>query len=152
MRVTFLILYAEAYRVTLEKKKLAEERQRRQLSPTPAARKPQTTRSLPQLRTSGSSSSRPAPGAITESASRSEFVSQLRTLNPSKTEKAEPVIQRTEGFSEEPVAARGKETVRDNTLAIVEDLELGPAEHKPLAEDPTFEKLEPNTGIRLRLV
>ncbi|KIJ64274.1 hypothetical protein HYDPIDRAFT_154647 [Hydnomerulius pinastri MD-312] len=38
---------------------------------------------------------------------------------------------------------------RDERLAIVEELEMGPVDHKPPVDDPLFERLEPNSGIRL---
>ncbi|TBU51989.1 hypothetical protein BD310DRAFT_862590 [Dichomitus squalens] len=34
-------------------------------------------------------------------------------------------------------------------MTVIEDLPLGPAEHKPPFDDPHFERLEPNSGIRL---
>ncbi|KAH7882687.1 hypothetical protein F5I97DRAFT_1931298 [Phlebopus sp. FC_14] len=38
---------------------------------------------------------------------------------------------------------------RDDHLAIIEELEMGPVDHKPPPDDPLFERLEPNSGIRL---
>jgi len=38
---------------------------------------------------------------------------------------------------------------RDDRLAIIEQLEIGPVDHKPPSDDPHFERLEPNSGIRL---
>ncbi|KAG2130375.1 hypothetical protein DEU56DRAFT_860462 [Suillus clintonianus] len=38
---------------------------------------------------------------------------------------------------------------RDDRLAIIEQLEVGPVDHKPPLDDPHFERLEPNSGIRL---
>lgn len=38
---------------------------------------------------------------------------------------------------------------RDDRLAIVEQLEVGPVDHKPPLDDPNFQRLEPNSGIRL---
>ncbi|KAG1773345.1 hypothetical protein EV702DRAFT_1201039 [Suillus placidus] len=38
---------------------------------------------------------------------------------------------------------------RDDRLAIVEQLEVGPVDHKPPLDDPHFQRLEPNSGIRL---
>ena len=43
-------------------------------------------------------------------------------------------------------------TKRYGKLTIVEDLVLGPVDHKPPFDDPRFEKLEPNSGIRLSYV
>ena len=64
----------------------------------------------------------------------------------------EPNYQRAEGFSEKPVTSQAKGPVRDDTLTVVEELEPGPSDHKPPADDPSFEKLEPNSGIRLKLI
>ncbi|KAJ7725273.1 hypothetical protein B0H14DRAFT_3098149 [Mycena olivaceomarginata] len=38
---------------------------------------------------------------------------------------------------------------RDDRLAIVETLDVGPVDHKPPFDDPYFQQLEPNSGIRL---
>lgn len=38
---------------------------------------------------------------------------------------------------------------RDETLAVVEDLELGPKEFDAPADDPDWNKVEPYSGIRL---
>ncbi|KAI9068995.1 hypothetical protein FKP32DRAFT_1560581 [Trametes sanguinea] len=66
------------------------------------------------------------------------------------------VISRSTAFTAEPapvVSDAGASLVdshaRDETLALVEELELGPTEHTPPFDDPHFEKLEPNSGIRL---
>lgn len=39
---------------------------------------------------------------------------------------------------------------RDDRLALIEDLEPGPYDHKAPFDDPHFERLEPNSGIRLK--
>ncbi|KAG1829327.1 hypothetical protein EV424DRAFT_1316891 [Suillus variegatus] len=38
---------------------------------------------------------------------------------------------------------------RDDRLAIIEQLKVGPVDHKPPLDDPHFQRLEPNSGIRL---
>ena len=38
---------------------------------------------------------------------------------------------------------------RDDRLALIEELEVGPIEHKPPFDDPHFKLLEPNSSIRL---
>ncbi|PPQ80327.1 hypothetical protein CVT25_003609 [Psilocybe cyanescens] len=38
---------------------------------------------------------------------------------------------------------------RDERLALIENLEPGPYEHTPPSDDPTFEKLEPYSGIAM---
>ncbi|KAI0718404.1 hypothetical protein C8T65DRAFT_763318 [Cerioporus squamosus] len=66
------------------------------------------------------------------------------------------VVTRSNSFSARPPPVAppsesdgGNSHARDENLALVEDLPMGPAEHKPPFDDPHFEKLEPNSGIRL---
>ncbi|KAI0363154.1 hypothetical protein BV20DRAFT_1126452 [Pilatotrama ljubarskyi] len=63
------------------------------------------------------------------------------------------VVVRSTAFSAKPAPISPFDPedthARDETLALVEELALGPAEHKPPFDDPHFEKLEPNSGIRL---
>lgn len=83
----------------------------------------------------------------------SALFTQLKTLS-AKKEEAYDSVTRTEGFSETPLPPPGKPTgtIRDENLAIIEELEPGPIEHRPITDDPNFEKLEPNSGIRLKCV
>lgn len=55
---------------------------------------------------------------------------------------------------EVPIASTSLATAsqRDENLVIVEDLRMGPADHKPPPDDPFFERLEPNSGIHLLYV
>ena len=41
-------------------------------------------------------------------------------------------------------------SARDNDLTLVHELEPGPRDFKPLEGDPTWEEIEPNSGIRLK--
>ena len=41
---------------------------------------------------------------------------------------------------------------RDDRLTLIEELEPGPYEHKPLFDDPLFERFEPHSSIRLAYV
>jgi minichromosome maintenance protein 10 len=43
-------------------------------------------------------------------------------------------------------------SARDENLTLIEELELGPYEHKSPFDDPLFEHLEPHSGIRLSCV
>ncbi|KAJ7452095.1 hypothetical protein B0H11DRAFT_1876737 [Mycena galericulata] len=66
---------------------------------------------------------------------------------------AEPLI-RSAAFTDapvapDPVASGSTAPQRDERLAIVEDFEVGPADHKPPFDDPHFNHVEPNSGIRL---
>lgn len=66
--------------------------------------------------------------------------------------------KQTSGFGQRPseqaapVGARSGSSglERDERLALVEKLELGPRHFEPPFGDPNFEQLEPNSGIRLR--
>ena len=57
------------------------------------------------------------------------------------------------GF-EAPIASTSLTSApqRDENLVIVEDLQMGPADHKPPPDDPLFERLEPNSAIHLLYV
>ncbi|PIL27289.1 hypothetical protein GSI_10436 [Ganoderma sinense ZZ0214-1] len=66
----------------------------------------------------------------------------------------EAAITRSTAFSSRPPAPSHDPsdefgTKRDDDMTLIEDLTLGPADHKPPFDDPHFEKLEPNSGIRL---
>lgn len=89
-----------------------------------------------------------------EPSAKASFISQLKELNVNNTDGHEAIV-RTDGFDEKPTSAPSmtdavKAPVRDDRLAIVEKLELGPAEHKSIPDDPNFNKIEPNSGIRLK--
>ncbi|KAG6902634.1 hypothetical protein C0995_013759 [Termitomyces sp. Mi166 len=68
-------------------------------------------------------------------------------------------ITRSSGFEERPptpVRNNDEDTSgqysapqRDDRLALIEELEPGPIDYIPPADDPDFDKLEPNSGIRL---
>ncbi|OBZ78039.1 hypothetical protein A0H81_01842 [Grifola frondosa] len=73
-----------------------------------------------------------------------------------------PIVARSSGFMEKAAPLGGEQDdtyaqesgdirapPRDDRLALVEDVVLGPTEHKAPFDDPHFEKLEPNSGIRL---
>lgn len=89
----------------------------------------------------------------------SKVLNQLATLNhrPVDDEPRDRVI-RSSGFAEPPSNPIPKNDDvagipapnRDERLVIIEDLEPGPAEHTPPSDDPEFQQLEPNSGIRLR--
>ena len=70
--------------------------------------------------------------------------------------KPEPsLVSNTEVVAVAPAVSQPASTVvptRDDRLAIVEQLEVGPIDHKPPPDDPHFERLEPNSCIRLSYV
>ena len=67
---------------------------------------------------------------------------------PPKLEK--PESPRTHATAKPPIVDDVSAPKRDDRLALVEDLEVGPHDHKAPFDDPNFERLEPNSGIRLR--
>ncbi|KAI0248406.1 hypothetical protein BJV78DRAFT_1236417 [Lactifluus subvellereus] len=90
-------------------------------------------------RSIASSTTLPRPGP-------SNVLSKLSVLSKRVPEPAEPVASvRTSSFADK---ASGVAT-RDDRLALMEELEPGPYEHKPLFDDPLFERFEPHSGIRL---
>ncbi|PBK89178.1 hypothetical protein ARMGADRAFT_333214 [Armillaria gallica] len=57
---------------------------------------------------------------------------------------------RSAAFTDKPAEVKPTAgTRRDERLAFIEDFEPGPYDHKPPFDDPNFEQLEPNSGIRL---
>ncbi|OCH85041.1 hypothetical protein OBBRIDRAFT_343267 [Obba rivulosa] len=58
-------------------------------------------------------------------------------------------VTRSSDFTEKPAHFERPVPERDDRLALVEELLPGPVEHKAPFDDPHFEKLEPNSGIRL---
>ena len=94
------------------------------------------------------------PMSLLQAPQTSQIVLKLKELSYNKHTETEQVV-RSEGFAEKAVLPKPDvtlETVRDDRLALVEKLELGPVEHRAMAGDPNFEKHEPNSGIRLRYV
>jgi minichromosome maintenance protein 10 len=89
----------------------------------------------------------------------SNVLNKLVTLSH-RTGDSEPRdrVIRSSGFAESPSTPAASTSAmdvipaveRDERLAIIEDLEPGPVEHTPPSDDPEFQHLEPNSGIRLR--
>ncbi|KAK7056189.1 hypothetical protein VNI00_002741 [Paramarasmius palmivorus] len=86
----------------------------------------------------------------------SNLLEKLAGLRDKSQEERPPRHNRTNGFTERPPEqdmpipdnpCTG--TKRDDRLAIIEDLQPGPVEHTPSFDDPNFDALEPNSGIRL---
>jgi minichromosome maintenance protein 10 len=86
----------------------------------------------------------------------STLVSKLASLNNegelSRSNSFE--ISRSSSFTEQPRAWSSaiSDLSRDDHLAVIENLEVGPIECSAPIDDPTFERLEPNSGIRLSCV
>ncbi|KAH9916757.1 uncharacterized protein BXZ73DRAFT_105735 [Epithele typhae] len=66
-------------------------------------------------------------------------------------EASEPVARSADFTAAPPTPAPPQpgSNIRDENLALVEDLQMGPFDHKPPFDDPHFERLEPNSNIRL---
>lgn len=89
----------------------------------------------------------------------SNVLSKLATINrrSGSPEPSEAVV-RSSAFTERPrtppAANNGDgdtfSSKRNDRLELVEDLEVGPFDHTPPFDDPRFEYLEPNSGIRLK--
>ncbi|KAJ6463508.1 hypothetical protein C8R45DRAFT_911723 [Mycena sanguinolenta] len=81
----------------------------------------------------------------------STLLTSLAKVNrqPHDTEEAVPVV-RSSAFADSPMDVPvSTAPQRDDRLAIIENLDIGPADHKPCFDDPHFQQLEPNSGIRL---
>ncbi|KAH9950843.1 hypothetical protein B0H21DRAFT_722081 [Amylocystis lapponica] len=89
----------------------------------------------------------------------STVLQKLASAHSQKNSRASSrAVVRSSGFSERPapLTAEGDEAdtpegaqARDDRLALIEELVPGPVEHTAPFDDPHFEKLEPNSGIRL---
>jgi len=75
------------------------------------------------------------------------LISKLAKINSKPDDTDVEKVSRSTGFHEPPpppIPAK-----RDENLVLVEEFEVGPIDHKPPFDDPNFENVEPNSGIRL---
>jgi minichromosome maintenance protein 10 len=85
----------------------------------------------------------------------SNLLTKLATISnrASTSDDAAAGARRSAAFSEAaslpPVVSAN---ARDDRLALIEELPIGPIEHNPPPGDPTFNTLEPYSGIRLSCV
>ena len=81
----------------------------------------------------------------------SKMLDQLATMSSAIETTPMTAVSRTKGFNETPHLKVDEPSgpIRDERLALIEDLEPGPYDHKPSSDDPTFDKLEPHSGINL---
>ncbi|KAI0298475.1 hypothetical protein B0F90DRAFT_1669056 [Multifurca ochricompacta] len=76
----------------------------------------------------------------------SNVLSKLSALSKRETSPVDPDAPvRTSSFADKASWA----AARDDRLMLIEELEPGPYRHKPPLDDPSFERLEPHSGIRL---
>ncbi|TFK48282.1 hypothetical protein OE88DRAFT_1810580 [Heliocybe sulcata] len=111
---------------------------------------------LPKQTKGAASGNRVAGPAAVPLKAPSTVIQKLSGLmNKPEGSRLEKSVARSSGFREAPAPRPSQEDppvnapMRDDRLALVEELELGPVEHKPPFDDPHFENLEPNSGIRL---
>ncbi|KAF8824553.1 hypothetical protein HHX47_DHR8000022 [Lentinula edodes] len=78
----------------------------------------------------------------------SKLVQRLSKLHSDEDDASSKSVRRTSSFADKPPEPGSSK--RDENLAIIESLELGPTEHKPPFDDPHFERVEPDSGIRLK--
>ncbi|KAF9468289.1 hypothetical protein BDZ94DRAFT_1209274 [Collybia nuda] len=85
----------------------------------------------------------------------SNFLNKLAALSHQPTnEHGRDAVVRSSAFADTPPPNKDvfdnlSTPRRDERLALIEDLEPGPAEYTPPVDDPDFKQLEPNSGIRL---
>ncbi|KAL1741767.1 hypothetical protein HDZ31DRAFT_84606 [Schizophyllum fasciatum] len=100
----------------------------------------------PRPKTSKPAPTQPAPAAAP---GRSNLLSKLASTG-TRSSAEESARIRSAGFAERPPTPPNLNIPkRDENLAIVDEVPIGPSEHKAPFDDPTFEKQEPNSGIRL---
>ncbi|KAJ7788547.1 hypothetical protein B0H14DRAFT_2398305 [Mycena olivaceomarginata] len=85
--------------------------------------------------------------------SASTLLSKLAHVNRQPFDKVEPEpLVRSSAFTDtprDPSVSSSTVPQRDDRLTIIETLDVGPVDHKPPFDDPYFQQLEPNSGIRL---
>ncbi|KAF7326696.1 DNA replication licensing factor mcm10 [Mycena venus] len=129
--------------------------------PTPSpkkTRRPDTTsasyaNSRHALKSLNFPAKKPADEFVPTKPAASTLLSKLANVNrqPMDTVEAEPLV-RSSAFTDAPQAPSASVSSapqRDDRLTIIENLEVGPVDHNPPFDDPHFQQLEPNSGIRL---
>ncbi|KAJ6464278.1 hypothetical protein C8R47DRAFT_1201836 [Mycena vitilis] len=95
---------------------------------------------------------KPAEEFVPVKPAASTLISKLATANlrPLNVVEGEPLV-RSAAFTDTPQAPDPAPNVpqRDERLAIIENLNVGPVDHQPSFDDPHFQQLEPNSRIRL---
>ncbi|KAJ7799774.1 hypothetical protein B0H14DRAFT_3114040 [Mycena olivaceomarginata] len=103
-----------------------------------------------------SSSLEKQPEFVPVKPAASTLLSKLAHVNRQPFDKVEPEpLIRSSAFTDtprDPSVSSSTVPQRDDRLAIVETLDVGPVDHKPPFDDPYFQQLEPNSGIRLSCI
>jgi hypothetical protein len=82
----------------------------------------------------------------------SSLVSKLASLSKQQDEPKAEAVARSSGFGDAPQVSAAPSAYgqqRDESLALIEELPVGPIDHSPPVDDPNFDQIEPNSGIRL---
>ncbi|KAL4077770.1 hypothetical protein J3A83DRAFT_4356667 [Scleroderma citrinum] len=133
---------------------------------TPSPRKKRRVEKPPHAPTAGSTANvkRESSGSAKHlEPPPSNVLKKLSSLSNRSNAQSEPVSTRSSNLSDRPkpaIVAKPSEHEasrelshsvprRDENLAIVEELRMGPTDHKAPLDDPLFEHLEPNSGIHL---
>jgi minichromosome maintenance protein 10 len=104
--------------------------------------KPAARYSIPSSLVNKPSVSTDKPATVRQSS----VIASLSQIDHKVIKEPQTSTSRSTSFSTTP---RASTELRDERLALVEDLKLGPHDHLPLDGDPDFRLLEPNSGIRL---
>ena len=136
------------YAYCVLEKKRGDERHKPQTTRPRTAPPPKTAPTFPLKKPIGT----PAPTPVQPST----VLQKLAQAHSQQTTPSGPEpVSRSTAFSAPPPTATlshsdsSSATARDENLALVEELTLGPSDHKAPFDDPNFERLEPNSGIRL---
>lgn len=91
-----------------------------------------------------------APAAVA-SPTPSTLLSKLAQAKARSDDDANGTMEtsRSSGFSERAAALHPTAQTRDERGVIIDDIPIGPVEHIAPFDDPRYERLEPNSGIRL---
>ena len=145
------------------KKRRTEQKERKRHAGSSSTSERPRQQSAPPVRGSDTVHAKPAPSNVlhklaalrTGPTSCPEQIPVVRSLDlakkPEVPEPSQALQERGIGTSTASTSLAGLQK-RDENLVIVEDLEMGPMDHNPPADDPLFERLEPNSGIHLLYV
>ncbi|KAG7093878.1 hypothetical protein E1B28_007517 [Marasmius oreades] len=78
-----------------------------------------------------------------------DFRSQEEEEEATNTGRSSRTTAFTDKTRPHPIPSSSSSIQRDDRLALVANMEPGPIKHTPSFDDPLFEKIEPNSGIRL---
>ena len=152
LRVLYLYILTQ---LSVEKKKVAEPQKNHAsvASSSTRTRTPASTVPLSKagpsfpLQRQSASATPPPPSTVLQKLAKAHNKKTSSSEREATTTRSTAFSARPPAPSQDPSEEFG--TKRDDDMTVIEDLTLGPADHKPPFDDPHFEKLEPNSGIRL---